>query len=431
MTNREERLGEESINKDGLHMKIIEYHNCENLDIEFDDGTIVRGKSYTNFKYGNILNPTYKIEQLKKEVVTATNGQTMKIVEYRASNDLDVQFEDGTIVKHKSYNSFKNGTIRNPRFGTSSVREIRLGETVLTSDGHKLEIVGYRNSNDIDIRVDEDDEQILRRKPYSYFLKQGKIIKQQVNPKVISSRVGETSVAHNGQTMKIIAYRNAVDIDVEFDDGTIRKGVTYRRFKDGHVDNGGKARIGETGRTLEGAFIKIIKYYTANDITVQFESGIRLGHQTYEDFKSGLISRPKRKLTKRDQRLGETGISSQGQQMKIIEYRNSNDLDVEFDDGTIVQHRAYTSFKKGSIENPNNPYDRSKQFQLNRRAYPLNDRTGEINRARNGQSMEIIAYRGNADIDIKFQDGTIVKHRNYSAFKRGEAKNPNLTKKKS
>ena len=37
----------------------------------------------------------------------------------------------------------------------------------------------------------------------------------------------------------------------------------------------------------------------------------------------------------------------------IIEYRNRDDIDVEFEDGTIREHMRYSCFKKGSIANPN------------------------------------------------------------------------------
>ena len=37
------------------------------------------------------------------------------------------------------------------------------------------------------------------------------------------------------------------------------------------------------------------------------------------------------------------------------------------------------------------------------------DRVGETNRALNGMMMTIIAYRNSKDIDIQFEDGTIIK----------------------
>ena len=39
--------------------------------------------------------------------------------------------------------------------------------------------------------------------------------------------------------------------------------------------------------------------------------------------------------------------------MIIIEYRNCNDIDIQFEDNTIIKHKSYNNFKKGSIQNSN------------------------------------------------------------------------------
>lgn len=38
----------------------------------------------------------------------------MTIIEYINNRDISIQFEDGVIVKHRSYSGFKNGTIKHP-----------------------------------------------------------------------------------------------------------------------------------------------------------------------------------------------------------------------------------------------------------------------------------------------------------------------------
>lgn len=52
------------------------------------------------------------------------------------------------------------------------------------------------------------------------------------------------------------------------------------------------------------------------------------------------------------------------------------------------------------------------------------DRTGEVGFNNNGERMTIVRYGGNADIDVQFDDGTIVEHREYGNFKKGNVKNP-------
>ena len=48
-------------------------------------------------------------------------------------------------------------------------------------------------------------------------------------------------------------------------------------------------------------------------------------------------------------RLGETRMMNCGMEATIIRYGNAMDIDVCFEDGKVVEHKAYCSFKKGGI----------------------------------------------------------------------------------
>ena len=54
-------------------------------------------------------------------------------------------------------------------------------------------------------------------------------------------------------------------------------------------------------------------------------------------------------------RTGEVGYNNDEERMIIIRYGYNKDVDVQFDDGTIVEHRGYNEFKKGTIKNPMTP----------------------------------------------------------------------------
>ena len=53
------------------------------------------------------------------------------------------------------------------------------------------------------------------------------------------------------------------------------------------------------------------------------------------------------------ERIGQSKIAKNGQKMTVIRYRNCKDLDVQFEDGTIVEHRTWYDFRMNVIENPN------------------------------------------------------------------------------
>lgn len=112
------RIGEVKRANNGMRMKIIAYRNSCNVTIEFEDGMIVTGKKYSEFRKGSIRHPNIKQEAFKGsregEVSTANNGMKMKIIKYRNANSVDIEFEDGTIVKNRTYAHFKGGCIKNP-----------------------------------------------------------------------------------------------------------------------------------------------------------------------------------------------------------------------------------------------------------------------------------------------------------------------------
>ena len=50
----------------------------------------------------------------------------MKIVGYDGADNISIQFEDGIVVHGKTYANFKRGSIRNPNFNYSPSRLIRM-----------------------------------------------------------------------------------------------------------------------------------------------------------------------------------------------------------------------------------------------------------------------------------------------------------------
>lgn len=56
-------------------------------------------------------------------------------------------------------------------------------------------------------------------------------------------------------------------------------------------------------------------------------------------------------------------------------------------------------------------------------------RKGEVSRANNGMLMTIIRYGNTGDIDVEFEDGTVVRNKQYAAFKKGKIRHPSINAK--
>lgn len=228
-----------------------------------------------------------------------------------------------------------------------------------------------------------------------------------------NSHMSETNKANNGMNMTLTKYINSKEVHVKFEDGTETK-TSYDHFKTGQVLNPNYDKLTRTGLTTyakNGLKVTIIEYRNCNDIKVQFEDGIEIDHTTFRRFKNGYIKHPRiscENVRAKNRSVGTKSIASNGMEITIVDYRNRNDFDVQFADGTIYTcHAGYSYFKNGRI------------------AYPKGMRVGQTKIATNGQKMSIIRYKSATDIDIKFEDGTIVTNKKYCDFQKGTIKNPN------
>ena len=310
------------------------------------------------------------------ETVKANNGQMMTIIAYRNYADIDVQFEDGNIVKNREYGKFKKGQIRN--------LNVHIGETSISTKGQKMTVIGWNNSNHIDVKF--EDGTIVKNTFYQSF-KNGQI----TNPNFIA-RVGEEKISKTGEKMTIIAYRSTYDIDVQFEDGTIISNRLYSEFKKDKIKNPNfyrNSKIGEEIINKQGLKMKIIDCESSAKITVQFEDGTIVGNRSYYGFKHGTIEHPNFLFNNRN---GMEVIANNGQKMRIIEYRKAEDIDVQFEDGTIVKNRKFKEFEKGKILNPN--YNHYKE--IIGKKYKLKDSEEEF---------EIIDYKSASNVTIKFANG--------------------------
>ena len=166
-------------------------------------------------------------------------------------------------------------------------------------------------------------------------------------------RLGQVGVNNQGLKMTIIAYRKAIDLDVQFEDGTIVEYKQYDNFLKGQIAYPMENRIGETKKNNQDLIMTIIVYRNSMDIDVQFEDGTIVENRIYGNFLKGAIANPNYKNSRIIDRVGETNTNNQDLKMTIIAYRDCKDIDVQFEDGTIVENRQYDGFLKGTIANPN------------------------------------------------------------------------------
>ena len=447
------RIGETVRANNGMNMTIIKYRRYTDIDIQFEDGTILKHRNYKQFKNGLIRNPNvvshHKVHTTHNKMLqtrmgvenVASNGLKMKIIAYRSAQDIDIQFEDGVIVQHKTWRRFISRNIKHPTkkaiYQYKDCKSIRIGEVALSIEGEQIELVEYNSYNDITIKF--PDGYTISKVSYSRF-KENKVSRYKRFELQHEERLGITNLMNNGLQATIIAYRSSTDIDVEFEDGIIIKNVYWHNFVKGcirHPDYMHKSNIkiiGEIKQNNYGNTLKIIDYHNIKDITVKFEDDTILKHVNYYNFLEGSIKHPKD--DSKNARLGEIRTANNGLKMEIIAYRSYEDIDVKFENNIVVEHKTYGAFKKGQIRCAVEKQVSKSRKQIKKKEHKNKGmstykkqklcRIGESNIANNGMKMTIIEYRDSTDIDVQFEDGTIVKHKYYADFKTGLIGNPSI-----
>lgn len=226
--------------------------------------------------------------------------------------------------------------------------------------------------------------------------------------------IGQTRTMNCGMSATIIDYRSYKDIDVQFEDRTIREHVSISAFNRRNISppstsiQPGNKHIGQTRTMNCGLKATVIAYRNYKDVDVKFENGIVRKHRGLDEFERQAISPiPPRKGKAI---IGKTKIMNCGMKATITDYRNMNDIDVRFENGVIRKHIRMNSFNTCTI---------GLKDKFNSDSY-----IGQTNIMKCGMKATIIAYRKYADIDVQFEDNVICKHKSLSNFQEGRIGHP-------
>lgn len=110
-------------------------------------------------------------------------------------------------------------------------------------------------------------------------------------------------------------------------------------------------RTGEIHITNEGREVEIIEYINSNNCTIKFEDGITLTKRYYSNIIKGKVKKPKEDIN----HVGEEHITKQGYKIKITEYFNAKNCTISFENELIIKNKTYSSIVSGAILNPYHP----------------------------------------------------------------------------
>jgi len=104
------RVGEKYITNEGYNIEIVDYINCNNCTIEFEDGGRLYNRAFVDIKRGEVKNPNHKVGEKYKTL----EGYIVEIIKIDGWGDCTILFDTGLILYNKNYGAVKKGQIKNP-----------------------------------------------------------------------------------------------------------------------------------------------------------------------------------------------------------------------------------------------------------------------------------------------------------------------------
>lgn len=338
---------------------------------------------------------TSKREERIGERRQMSDGSFATIKEYYNCTKILVEFDNGTIKK-SSYKNFVDGSISG-----ITKNKIKVGDIYYNYKGLRMKIIEVLGNRSIVIFDDG-----AKKECDNYSLLKGSVLHPSESRKFV--KVGDIFYTNAGLRVRVLEVLGQRSLIV-FDDGSKRE-CSNNSLKNGCVAHPSKVKnknasdyVGMTSRHTSGELMTIEEYFGTNNITVKFEDGTVVYNKTFNSFKNGEIA--KEKIDYESKRVGESIRHSNGMLMTIIAYRSSIDVDIMFEDGTIVRHKRYDVFKNREIKYP---------FE-----HKLRDKKGERRYNNSGLGMTVKCYRNSHDIDVICDDGTELKGVSYSTFLSG------------
>lgn len=245
----------------------------------------------------------------------------------------------------------------------------RIGVESTSRDGKRAQVVSYSTCENFIIRFCDGKE--MKLKNWRYFIEGNFNYEKHFKaPRNREERIGEKKVMNNGLTAEVIEYRGSHDMDILFEDGGKRTGVSWRDFCIGNIahptihggnvsqnelvlrfylESLGFVRIPQRSKRSDRVGLEGKELDLYND---KFKDGTIVKDRKYEDFIHGAIGKPgipQLRRTLKNERLWTEKIMRNGMKAKIVRYGSANDIDIKFSNGTIVMHKTYANFCSGSV----------------------------------------------------------------------------------
>lgn len=317
----------------------------------------------------------------------------------------------------------------------------RIGVESTSRDGKRAQVVSYSTCENFIIRFCDGKE--MKLKNWRYFIEGNFNYEKHFKaPRNREERIGEKKVMNNGLTAEVIEYRGSHDMDILFEDGGKRTGVSWRDFCIGsiahptipggnvsqnelvlrfYLESLGFVRIPQRSKRsdrvgLEGKELDL--YNDKLKIAIEYDGEYSHTKNKDDEGKNKIVEKLGIKLY----RFREPGCSGVSGRNYILEDSRFMSASLEC---------CLKSFVRDVLKKD----DKFINFEKDKRTikeYVSNNKRATIHlyekkKMNNGMVAEIIKMSSCRNITVQFEDGEIVYHKCYQSFVKGNISHPKDT----
>lgn len=199
-----------------------------------------------------------------------------------------------------------------------------VGYKYINKQGLEAEVIAYKGRKNIDVMF--SDGSIVKGTTGSYIAKG-----LPMHPTYGKILVGDRFSCRDGDTVEVVEYINTNKILCRWLSDGAEKYTNSKTLRHGvnKHPNSGKIFVGDLFKTNVGV-VEVVEYRDAKDITVKLEDG-RTTNITAQRLKDGRVNS---RLLVAEDRIGHKFKTNSGWSGEVVEYKNSSNVTILWQDGS-------------------------------------------------------------------------------------------------
>lgn len=198
--------------------------------------------------------------------------------------------------------------------------------------------------------------------------------------------VGYTFTNVQGLKATVIAYRGRKDIDIQFEDGTIKTGTTGSYIKKGYPlhPTHGKIQVGDKFNSESGDIVEVVEYKSASKVRCKWLSDGAEKWVEATTLRLGVLRHPNPPY-----KVGDIVTTNKHGDVEVVEFNSATDVVVRFKNCGSQKTTNSSCLKLGTLR-PDNFFD---------------SRIGQKVLTNSGWKGEVVAWHTAYNVEVLWQDG--------------------------